>query len=97
MFSSNLTEPVHMSCPQRACCWCRSEEHTSELQSHVNLVCRLLLDTPTSYIYTLSLHDALPILTSKSSSSSAIGRPAVRHEKVELKFITRPFGVHSFS
>src|SRR5690242_20819119 len=31
----------------------RSEEHTSELQSHVNLVCRLLLEkkntTPSSY------------------------------------------------
>src|SRR6266571_4315586 len=32
-----------------ACCsapsnWWRSEEHTSELQSHVNLVCRLLLE-----------------------------------------------------
>src|SRR5580698_794306 len=89
----------------------RSEEHTSELQSHVNIVCRLLLekknksisqgsaghdacrhafhswkssyeattclrygfhcsllvsnfffnDTPTTEIYTLSLHDALPI------------------------------------
>src|SRR6266480_999849 len=73
----------------------RSEEHTSELQSHVNLVCRLLLekkkkygeiviadlchgdkrgdarhcrdvvfffsDSPTTEIYTLSLHDALPI------------------------------------
>src|SRR5690242_20001709 len=39
----------------------RSEEHTSELQSHVNLVCRLLLDTATTDIYTLSLHDALPI------------------------------------
>src|SRR5690242_16912147 len=39
----------------------RSEEHTSELQSHVNLVCRLLLDTATPTIYTLSLHDALPI------------------------------------
>src|SRR6516225_1508420 len=84
----------------------RSEEHTSELQSHVNLVCRLLLekkknimgnpmfvdmmnalggngvamgydqvfsalqtgvidfffnDPPTTEIYTLSLHDALPI------------------------------------
>src|SRR5438477_361174 len=39
----------------------RPEEHTSELQSHVNLVCRLLLDTTTTYIYTLSLHDALPI------------------------------------
>src|SRR5438034_1294339 len=38
----------------------RSEEHTSELQSHSDLVCRLLL-TPTTEIYTLSLHDALPI------------------------------------
>src|SRR4029434_5684065 len=25
-------------------CVCRSEEHTSELQSHLNLVCRLLLE-----------------------------------------------------
>src|SRR5579859_7990060 len=78
---------------------CRSEEHTSELQSQSNLVCRLLLekkkktfsksfllwlafhklrrqvaplrvdsvlffffnDTATTEIYTLSLHDALPI------------------------------------
>src|SRR5688572_4551408 len=39
----------------------RSEEHTSELQSQSNLVCRLLLDPATSAIYTLSLHDALPI------------------------------------
>src|SRR5204863_63690 len=39
----------------------RSEEHTSELQSRRDLVCRLLLDTATSEIYTLSLHDALPI------------------------------------
>src|SRR5215204_7401795 len=68
----------------------RSEEHTSELQSHSDLVCRLLLekkyvfderafagrrqanvdlffffnDTATTEIYTLSLHDALPMLTS---------------------------------
>src|ERR1041385_2395446 len=59
--------------------WCRSEEHTSELQSRLHLVCRLLLekrererhgassrvfffnDTATTEIYTLSLHDALPI------------------------------------
>src|SRR5438445_368803 len=39
----------------------RSEEHTSELQSRQYLVCRLLLDTPYYMIYTLSLHDALPI------------------------------------
>src|SRR5690242_21366345 len=28
----------------------RSEEHTSELQSHVNLVCRLLLDRKKGYL-----------------------------------------------
>src|SRR4029434_1098708 len=28
--------------------WCRSEEHTSELQSHLNLVCRLLLEKQTN-------------------------------------------------
>src|SRR5260370_3339399 len=28
----------------RASAPCRSEEHTSELQSHLNLVCRLLLE-----------------------------------------------------
>src|SRR2546428_652652 len=59
----------------------RSEEHTSELQSRSDIVCRLLLekkkqtqtqlplslsffffnDTATTEIYTLSLHDALPI------------------------------------
>src|SRR5690349_11219064 len=39
----------------------RSEEHTSELQSRRELVCRLLLDTAPPDIYTLSLHDALPI------------------------------------
>src|SRR5205823_1116854 len=44
----------------------RSEEHTSELQSLAYLVCRLLLDTTTSELYTLSLHDALPIFDGKS-------------------------------
>src|SRR5437762_1207537 len=39
----------------------RSEEHTSELQSPMYLVCRLLLDPSAPDFYTLSLHDALPI------------------------------------
>src|SRR5260370_26966737 len=30
--------------PVRCQAWNRSEEHTSELQSHLNLVCRLLLE-----------------------------------------------------
>src|SRR5207237_3760194 len=35
---------------ERACAYCcnRSEEHTSELQSHLNIVCRLLLETKTT-------------------------------------------------
>src|SRR5687768_7167713 len=46
----------------------RSEEHTSELQSRLHLVCRLLLAPPPTDIYTLSLHDALPILSTKRSA-----------------------------
>src|SRR5260370_5406552 len=30
--------------PELCSVWGRSEEHTSELQSHLNLVCRLLLE-----------------------------------------------------
>src|ERR1035438_5713923 len=30
--------------PDRSACWCKSEEHTSELQSLRHLVCRLLLE-----------------------------------------------------
>src|SRR5438477_5766348 len=42
--------PASMSCRSSGDAWVaeleylRSEEHTSELQSHVNLVCRLLLE-----------------------------------------------------
>src|SRR5438105_5552814 len=44
--------------PTAALDWNRSEEHTSELQSRVDLVCRLLLEkkkvTETSYLTTLT-------------------------------------------
>src|SRR2546430_12515323 len=48
----------------RACCWPRSEEHTSELQSQSNLVCRLLLEkkkstTATSAVIVDASHDNL--------------------------------------
>src|SRR4029434_5704091 len=41
---------------------CRSEEHTSELQSHLNLVCRLLLEKNNidHYRNTIHLHADLP-------------------------------------
>src|SRR5437868_6635972 len=46
----------------------RSEEHTSELQSRFDLVCRLLLAPSPTLTYTLSLHDALPISGNRSPS-----------------------------
>src|ERR1019366_7257958 len=98
----------------------RSEEHTSELQSLTNLVCRLLLekkrnlthknrgqyddnqkkgaswvwagwpetedlilfffnDTATTEIYTLSLHDALPICARARDRAGFGVRPGGRH------------------
>src|SRR5690242_21343113 len=39
-----LPRPRRRRAVRRACSGERSEEHTSELQSHVNLVCRLLLE-----------------------------------------------------
>src|SRR2546422_552677 len=77
--------------PAPAMSFWRSEEHTSELQSRLHLVCRLLLekkkhvnttthsissffffnDTATTEIYTLSLHDALPISFTGTPTGSA--------------------------
>src|SRR5690242_20921820 len=42
------THPPEPRSPIRSC---RSEEHTSELQSHVNLVCRLLLEKKNSTVH----------------------------------------------
>src|SRR5260370_29759139 len=39
-----FSAPTSSSGPQRPQLLGRSEEHTSELQSHLNLVCRLLLE-----------------------------------------------------
>src|SRR5438477_7187801 len=39
----------------------RSEEHTSELQSHVNLVCRLLLEK--KKIYTIHMKSTTDLIT----------------------------------
>src|SRR5260370_15145812 len=42
-FSPHRDQPI-----RRLRCALRSEEHTSELQSHLNLVCRLLLEKKNS-------------------------------------------------
>src|SRR3712207_8962054 len=43
--------------------WCRSEEHTSELQSRQYLVCRLLLDKKIPHLSSAYVHN-LPYLHS---------------------------------
>src|SRR5260370_27071343 len=45
---------VRQSSQQRFAILARSEEHTSELQSHLNLVCRLLLEKKKTKSYTRS-------------------------------------------
>src|SRR5205807_884235 len=59
----------------------RSEEHTSELQSPCNLVCRLLLDRTPPELYTLSLHDALPILIEGDPTVRSSPAPPIRRDR----------------
>src|SRR5260370_7711607 len=60
--------------PQGARCapW-RSEEHTSELQSHLNLVCRLLLEKKKKRKYKLtSLHHSHSLRRHHSPCTTAL-------------------------
>src|SRR2546429_653599 len=67
----------------------RSEEHTSELQSRLHIVCRLFNDTATTEIYTLSLHDALPISETEPIAFRQTG------EQLELVLEENPFYAES--
>src|SRR5207237_7909670 len=42
--STRITRRIRLNVPLMSADTARSEEHTSELQSHLNLVCRLLLE-----------------------------------------------------
>src|SRR5260370_16642319 len=53
---------------QSAAGWKRSEEHTSELQSHLNLVCRLLLEKKKIFKYTLRHINIISLQISQPSS-----------------------------
>src|SRR5260370_6588696 len=50
----------------------RSEEHTSELQSHLNLVCRLLLEKKKKALYAFPATCDVLITTCHSSRSSPL-------------------------
>src|SRR5438034_2591314 len=64
--SNAVAWTVVLALPGSAPLWLRSEEHTSELQSHSDLVCRLLLEKKKKY----SPHSRSP-----SSSSPFISSP----------------------
>src|SRR5256884_1129204 len=55
----------------------RSEEHTSELQSRLHLVCRLLLEKKNSYV--------IPILIAPAAHESMMHTPAVAERVLRLK------------
>src|SRR2546427_5269010 len=57
---AGCTHPASSS-TLRACSRTRSEEHTSELQSQSNLVCRLLLEKKKKKNYTSHVIDNAPI------------------------------------
>src|SRR3954462_1911455 len=66
-------------------CALRSEEHTSELQSHDNLVCRLLLEKKTrdfrseEHTSELQSHDNLPCRLLLEKRRGSHHRPLARH------------------
>src|SRR5690242_21010518 len=55
----------------------RSEEHTSELQSHVNLVCRLLLEKKKKKITSIKINKGI----SKNIPSVLSFHPVVQNHK----------------
>src|SRR2546427_8064139 len=82
LFRSSLFSSSNLACCWSACCWAssgrsrtsctdraeaRSEEHTSELQSQSNLVCRLLLEKKKKRKET---HERLLTVTSRTRTST---------------------------
>src|SRR5260370_30054303 len=59
-----LSPPTFVAVPNPLSCTAlpRSEEHTSELQSHLNLVCRLLLEKKNNEKHGNRLNTAIPAL-----------------------------------
>src|SRR5690242_20795532 len=56
--------PLHRGSYFNRCHFHRSEEHTSELQSHVNLVCRLLLEKKNKKLFFTTYHFLLCLFLS---------------------------------
>src|SRR6266851_8760907 len=64
-----LSDPQPARGPGRGALGPRSEEHTSELQSHHDLVCRLLLEKKKKQIYYVSLEKKKMTVDDKTYSA----------------------------
>src|SRR4029434_6661420 len=69
-------------------CVCRSEEHTSELQSHLNIVCRLLLEKKKNKQHT-------PIISRKNTYSQPPDTPRYTHAQHNTHPRTTHAGTHA--
>src|SRR5256885_6799345 len=69
---------------------CRSEEHTSELQSPCNLVCRLLLEKKKNEHYAISLHESS---TSTQTTCLYVATAFASQQSVQPE----PSGAHHYS
>src|SRR6516225_7684408 len=65
--------PSEIQLPPGVKLYARSEEHTSELQSHVNLVCRLLLEKKKKKPPVWSIWPRPPRASSPASCSTSTG------------------------
>src|SRR2546430_3247566 len=63
----------------------RSEEHTSELQSQSNLVCRLLLEKKKNYKHTPS--DYAPAIAATRWRTAAVDRPWSRTSAIIMLLV----------
>src|SRR2546430_12821406 len=76
---SEQTTPPNPTTQVRSCKrLSRSEEHTSELQSQSNLVCRLLLEKKKNNCFVLYLLSALLVLRTPACVLSPVAYPLVR-------------------
>src|SRR5260370_14461607 len=77
---------------RRSCTSSRSEEHTSELQSHLNLVCRLLLEKKKSnYDLQLQMNIASHLIQEKNKEYIILiyrhdGKYCSRNQEVKKQY-----------
>src|SRR2546429_4472524 len=86
LFRSGWPCAAWNGCRQRLpALWRRSEEHTSELQSRLHLVCRLLLEKKKTHIR--SLHTTAPYSPTQSNGSHDTLHHSIHEDPRSVAFV----------